>query len=567
MAPLALAPPGARVALLDTLIGRMATPSNSDVDDEDDGNATSALFGAEVRAQVSLPGRVNSFTCALTRRVYGAAAVQSDEQDDGGLLLDTCLSYDSFRLEPDDGRVVFTFSYRDTRSQVQLDTFTTSLSLPFPPDSSSQLPAGVHEAAFGVGMLSLSWLWVGLPTKNIVVRAKQMMEPDCTFWQETLNGCLAEFFQVHGMPPDSIIVSSSQDGGEQASFTAPAEHVESHQRRLLVPMGGGKDSTLVWTLLPPDVEKCWLYLADEPGEFEANWRLRSLAHVTTHKTVKCLDVLVATHNWRCPRWEAIRMRRFHSCGHPWAALVCFVSALAASLYGFDAIVMGNERSASEGNGLYRGRPVNHQHDKSLAWELTAAAYLRRHVSPTLEYFSALAHLWEIQIAELFWLRCGPELLGLITCCNVQHHGMTTRPCNVCAKCVFLALLFTAVCPSPCAAFAHFGDDILQSPANASVLDDLLGRDGAQKPMDCVGTADETAVCVHMARRSYMRAGLPLPRLLDGPLAELDAARGAEMEHKIRHGRGPHAVPTWAHALFMCDPPSEECVHLDTHAIY
>lgn len=53
---------------------------------------------------------------------------------------------------------------------------------------------------------------------------------------------------------------------------------------------------------------------------------------------------------------------------PWAAMVAFASLLVAAHYGHGAIVVGNERSANEGNTTYMGRDVNHQYDKSFAWE-------------------------------------------------------------------------------------------------------------------------------------------------------------------------------------------------------
>ena len=93
--------------------------------------------------------------------------------------------------------------------------------------------------------------------------------------------------------------------------------------------------------------------------------------------------------------------RFELCAHPWALLVAFSASLVALLRGFDAIAVGNERSASEGNAPYCGAAVNHQHDKALPFELECARYVRRRVAPRLRYFSPLAHLWDVQVAKRF----------------------------------------------------------------------------------------------------------------------------------------------------------------------
>ena len=483
--------------------------------------------------------------------------MEAEEDGEGGLMVDTVLCYESFHLDAASSLATFTYLLLDAQSLVQLDVFTTSLALPAACAAERYASGGATAAAFAVGMVSLAWLWVGLPARTVLVRCKRLDAAECAFWNDTLNGCLAEFHQHHGMAPSCIVVQPAPDARIPAATQAgPTSPLQICDRRVLVPMGGGKDSTLVWHLLgraPPlpaasITSLTWLYVEDEPGEMQANWRLRTLAALAGDG-----QVLVATHCWRCPRWEAARRRRFTSMGHPWAALVCFTSALVACLCGYDAIVVGNERSAGEGNGMYRGVAVNHQHDKALAWERGAAAYLARHVSPRLEYFSALSHLWEVQIAARFWAIC-PDLLPVITCCNVQHHG-TTRPCAECAKCVFVALLFAGVCEKPTQAWAHFGCDVLASSCDrvAATAAALLGRPGTSKPLDCVGTADEAAVCVALARQKYTAAGIPLPLLLDTPEAVADAARGARLVGDITQGCGPHAVPPWAQSIFGALP--------------
>jgi hypothetical protein len=293
---------------------------------------------------------------------------------------------------------------------------------------------------------------------------------------------------------------------------------------------------------------------------------------------------VAWHDWRCARWEAARKRRFTLCGHPWALLVAFSASLVALLHGFDAIAVGNERSAGEGNGLYRGAEVNHQYDKSLAFELRAAAYISAHVSPRLRYFSALSHLWEAQVAARF---CAPPVaaryLRLFTSCNEAAAATArgaaapagsggaragaddgsgscaalppppSRAFAACAKCVFVALLLAAFLEDPADGWAYAGDDILTNAALEPLMDALCGRDGASKPYECVGTAREARLCVARARAGYARAGRPLPRLLLGRRAEADAEEGARHEAMLSDDTGEHAVPSWAAAACGADP--------------
>ena len=119
------------------------------------------------------------------------------------------------------------------------------------------------------------------------MRAATLSAQQCAFWTRAYNGSLGEFFQLHGMPyPDGIAVEcdatprplSPVRGCTDATQPLPrAPEVAAATgapRRVLVPMGGGKDSLLVWELLRQcdDLQCLWFHLADELGEYEANWR-------------------------------------------------------------------------------------------------------------------------------------------------------------------------------------------------------------------------------------------------------------------------------------------------------
>lgn len=79
----------------------------------------------------------------------------------------------------------------------------------------------------------------------------------------------------------------------------------------------------------------------------------------------------------------------------------FPVSLSLLLPGFDHIAVGNERSANEGNTIYEGLYVNHQYDKGFEFESDTHTYIRRYVSKEVYYFSALQHMWEVQITREF----------------------------------------------------------------------------------------------------------------------------------------------------------------------
>ena len=112
-------------------------------------------------------------------------------------------------------------------------------------------------------------------------------------------------------------------------------------------------------------------------------------------------------------------------------MVAFDGAACARLYGYAAVVVGNERSAAYGNGVYvGGREVNHQWDKSLYWERRLAGYVG------VAIFSPLQPLWDLQIAAMFALE--PALARywcLFRSCN--DSGDVDAWCGRCDKCAFV----------------------------------------------------------------------------------------------------------------------------------
>lgn len=74
-----------------------------------------------------------------------------------------------------------------------------------------------------------------------------------------------------------------------------------------------------------------------------------------------------------------------------------------------------------------GVRVNHQHDKSFAFEAQAHKYFCRCTGGRLYYFSALMHLWDIQVVELF-SRIAKPYFPLILSCNepLGHNSSYTH---------------------------------------------------------------------------------------------------------------------------------------------
>jgi hypothetical protein len=189
-------------------------------------------------------------------------------------------------------------------------------------------------------------------------------------------------------------------------------------------------------------------------------------------------------------------------GHiPITAYLSILSVLVAELYGFDAVAMSNESSASEGNIAYRGLTVNHQWSKSMEFELRFQRFLRETIGTTIEYFSALRPFTELKIAEMF--SRFPQYFTRVTSCNANWK-ISAQPqgdslwCSRCPKCAFVFAILSAFHPRK-TLDDIFGSILFEDESLTPLFRELLGLENF-KPFECVGTAEETKAALLLAHR-------------------------------------------------------------------
>lgn len=246
----------------------------------------------------------------------------------------------------------------------------------------------------------------------------------------------------------------------------------------LVPIGGGKDSALVASLVPDgrlfavNPVGAQHHLADALG--------RPLLGVTRTLAPELRELVAAG----APN------------GHvPVTAVTSAVAVLAAVATGTADVVMGIERSADEPSLVTPdGVEVNHQFSKSSE----AERLLRAAFEPTgVRWFSLLRPLTELAIGTAVAARgLGGEIVScnrVFTVWNENTASRTQRACGECAKCLFTALML-APASEPEAIADQYGSALLD---RADHVDDVRELWSAEKPFDCVGERHESAAAVSL----------------------------------------------------------------------
>ncbi|MEA2398342.1 MAG: UDP-N-acetyl-alpha-D-muramoyl-L-alanyl-L-glutamate epimerase [Thermoleophilaceae bacterium] len=313
----------------------------------------------------------------------------------------------------------------------------------------------------------------------ITVESGAAIDPSTSAFLERLyvDG-LSEFAWTNGIDLRDRVRFAPNTHDAPAAGAAPAL-----ERRTAVPIGGGKDSVVALEALRAAGEPL---VAFSVGRAEPILRTVAVAGVPH----------VAAERQLAPQLLELNAHGARNGHVPITAVVSAISCAAAPLYGFDAVAMSNERSASEGNLSVDGIEVNHQWSKGLAFERLLRAQLAWR-APGLEWFSLLRPFSELAIARTFARL--PDYHQAFTSCNAVFRRDRSRRaaawCGDCPKCRFVFLILAPFLP-PRRLEAIFGGNLLEDPGQVDGFAELMAV-GGHKPFECVGEEAESVAAFRL----------------------------------------------------------------------
>jgi len=254
--------------------------------------------------------------------------------------------------------------------------------------------------------------------------------------------------------------------------------------RVLVPVGGGKDSAVALELVRRSGCETALFSI---GQARPIARTAAAAGLRWLRAERTLDPALAALN------EAGAIN-----GHvPVTAIVCCAALLTAALNGFDAVAMANERSASAGNVRFDGVEVNHQFSKSLRVERLLSAALAELAPAGPRVFSVLRPASELAIARAFARM--ERYHGAFTSCNaIFRLDPELRARSWCCECPKCRFVYLALAPfsEPQRLARIFGRDLLDEEEQFEGFA-LLTATGGHKPFECVGEEQESVAALRL----------------------------------------------------------------------
>ena len=429
-------------------------------------------------------------------------------------------SFEAFRVLPwelDGATVRLRYSLDDELSFTETITYPSVIDLSIPGVSAA---LDLLSAVAGV-----SYFKVASPLR-IHFEGTPFSVDSIQLFRRLYDEGLREYAYRNGLPVPFETTFANTSAEWRPFLTWPIPRPEA-LGRLLLPMGGGRDSGLLASLLRHRGPTLMSVGANSYVE-----RLADALGLSYFRVTRSLSPNIGELN---------RGRGLN--GHvPVTAINSLVSVVAALLTDHERVVMANESSASSPTiTLPDGCEINHQFSKSLEVELSMNAALTCAGVP-IHYFSALRAYGELAIARAFATK--PELFPLIMSCNRAFLRDAAQRsdgwCGQCAKCRFVFLTL-APFSTPAQLTTMFGHDLLNS---SSLVDqagfaDLLSD---ERPFDCVGEVSEARLAVGLLANTPEWATHPIVVHLAGLVAPLDRVSLAAALATGLAAHPNHAVP-------------------------
>ena len=368
----------------------------------------------------------------------------------------------------------------------------------------------LQRLAFQIGMTELVSYWKIACPKKVVVKPFVLTENQIKFWKKLYYNGLGEFLYLNSISVSEADLMQIETMLPIDSFSTNTAFARndmdssiSFEEKVLVPIGGGKDSVVTLECLRHEMPVIPLIV---------NPRGATLNCVKTAGYKE--DEYIVINRTLDPTMLQLNAEGYLNGHTPFSALLAFISVLVAFGSRSKYIALSNENSANE--STVPGTNINHQYSKSFEFERDFRNFVAENLNDKVQYFSFLRPLSELQIAKLF-AQC-EAYHPVFRSCNVG--SKTDSWCCHCPKC-----LFTWIILSPFLSreklVSIFGKDLMADESLQPIFEELNGT-APVKPFECVGTVEEVRACMKATSISTgsMTAGfVKVPELVERPTVE------------------------------------------------
>jgi hypothetical protein len=351
---------------------------------------------------------------------------------------------------------------------------------------------------FNLGMMEALSYWKATCSPKIEILAGNLNKEQIRWWKDLIFKGMGQFFfenKINFLERNFLKIESFGEKFERFEG-------ELNENKILVPVGGGKDSVVTIEYLKK-MKKDLILFCLNPNENQK--KIIEISGIKKKIFVKReIDKKLLELN----------QKGFLNGHTPFTAYLCFLSVLVAVLKDCKFIAFSNEKSSNEGNVKYLGRIINHQYSKSEEFEKKFRFYSKKYLAKNVECFSLLRNLYELEISDLF--SQFPQYFNAFLSCNVafQTKSGTKKPikkwCGECPKCLFVfASLYPFIGER---VIKIFGKNLFEDKKLLPLMLQLIGKKKF-KPFECVGTKKESFLAFKLSLQRWKKENKKLPFLL------------------------------------------------------
>jgi len=435
--------------------------------------------------------------------------------------------YEDYTISESEGSLDIAFNFSIPGLARFRPAWSFSLLEPLGPSIDRQCLDGL---VFSLGMVELISYWKICCPPRVRIMAGTLDNAQAAWWKKLYVGGLGEYFYKNGISPGDDFMEIISHAPTRRAAVGSFRTAAAPLPKVLVPIGGGKDSAVTLELLRVAADR-YGYVINPRGATDNTAVAAGIG----------ADKMVIARRTLDENMLLLNKQGFLNGHTPFSAIVAFSSVLAGYINGLDFIALSNESSANE--MTVAGSDVNHQYSKSFGFELDFRRYEREYLCTGVEYFSLLRPLSELQIARLF---AGyKQYHPIFRSCNAA--SKLDEWCGVCPKCLFVYIILSPFLEERELA-AIFYKNLFADLSLKDTLDELVGFT-PEKPFECVGSRDEVRASLELTAAKYNKRAEPLPPLLSY-YCENRRAAPVDTEKILTCLNAENAVPPYFLSIVM-----------------
>lgn len=355
----------------------------------------------------------------------------------------------------------------------------------------------LENLVFHLGLIEMLNYWKLTCSPEIIIKAGNLSRAGKLFLRKIIFNGMGQYFYENKI--DFTKKGFLKIKVNQKKPIIRASNKQLNKRKILIPIGGGKDSPVTIELLR---EKRGIL-----GGFLLNPKP---PQIKIAKIAKLKETLIVERKLDPLLLKLNESGQFLNGHVPFSAFLAFLSLILAYLFNYGKIAFSWEKSSSEPNLKYRNRWINHQWSKSLEFEKSFRGYAKNYLLKNVEIFSPLRNLSELQIAEAFSKM--PQYHYAFISCNNAYKISTSNPkwCGKCPKCLFVfAMLYPFLGEKKLVKI--FGKNLFEDRSLLPLTRQLIGKEKF-KPFECVGTKKDSILAFSLSLKRAEKTG-KIPYLL------------------------------------------------------